>query len=192
MPSKPPVPPASLQHEIGKRQPFDFPEQEAHLNILRTAGCLAMAFERLFRAHGLSEATYNALRILRGHTEHTSGSRSICDGKHDRAAALPAGGRDGVPSQTIGEQLIAQVPDVTRLVDRLVERGLAERHRIDQDRRVVLVRITKAGLDLLAKLDGPVRELHLAQLGHMSRRDLQQLSQLLVKARAKIGRESQG
>lgn len=186
MSSKPSGPSTGLQHEIGKRQPFDFPEQEAHLNLLRTAGCLAMAFERLFRAHGLSEATYNALRILRGHTEHTAGPRSICDGKHDRAAALPNGGRDGVPSQTIGEQLIAQVPDVTRLVDRLVERGLAERHRIDQDRRVVLVRITKAGLDLLAKLDQPVRELHLAQLGHMSRRDLQQLSQLLVKARAKV------
>lgn len=159
MPGGSPSPSRSLQHEIGKKRPFDSAEQEAHLNIQRSAACLAMPFERLFREHGLSEATYNALRILRGH--------------------LPA----GVPSQTIGEHLIAQVPDVTRLVDRLVASGLAERCRIEADRRVVMVKITKAGLDLLGKLDKPVRELHAMQLGHLSPAELSQLSRLLVKAR---------
>lgn len=159
------MPARTLQQEIGKKHPFDSPEQEAHLNILRSAACLAMPFQRLFRAHGLSEATYNALRILRGHNSGKGG---------------------GVPSQTIGDNLIAQVPDITRLVDRLVESGLAERCRIDEDRRVVMVKITKAGLELLAKLDKPVRELHAAQLGHMSKRELQQLSELLVKARSPL------
>ena len=148
-----------LRSEIGKKKPFDLPEEEAHLNMLRTGSLLDAGFAKLFRPHGLTEATYNALRILRGH--------------------LPA----GVPSQTIGEHLIAQVPDVTRLVDRLVASGLAERCRIEADRRVVMVKITKAGLDLLGKLDKPVRELHAMQLGHLSPAELSQLSRLLVKAR---------
>jgi DNA-binding MarR family transcriptional regulator len=173
-PHQPPTSPAasrSLAEEIGKRHGFESPEQEAYLNILRTSMCLATDFERLFRTHGLSEATYNALRILRGHYKPGNGG---------------GGGGGGVPSQTIGKQLITNVPDVTRLVDRLVDAGLAERCRIEADRRVVMVKITKAGLDLLAKLDRPLRELHIKQLGHMGRRELEQLSQLLVKARQRM------
>lgn len=161
-----PKPAPSLAQEIGKRNSFDSPEQEAFLNILRTSACLSTEFERLFRSHGLSGATYNALRILRGH--HRAGSTS------------------GVPSQTIGKQLVTNVPDVTRLVDRLVGAGLADRCRIEDDRRVVMVRITRAGLDLLARLDKPLRELHEAQLGHLGRRDLEELSRLLVKARQRV------
>ena len=175
MPRKPAARPQSLQEEIGKKHPFDSPEQEAHLNVMRTAGCLAMDFERLFRTHGLSEATYNALRIIRGH----------CAGAKEEEE----GGGGGVPSQTIGKQLIAQVPDVTRLVDRLVECKLVERARVESDRRMVMVKITRAGLDLLAKLDKPLRELHTRQLGHMSRRELEQLSGLLTKARGRVDGE---
>lgn len=162
-------PAPSLAHEIGKRHPFDSPEQEAFLNILRTAACLSTEFERLFRSHGLSGATYNALRILRGHHRPGPGS--------------------GVPSQTIGGQLVTNVPDVTRLVDRLVGAGLAERCRIDEDRRVVMVKITRAGLDLLARLDKPLRDLHESQLGHLGRKELDELSRLLVKARSRVDPE---
>lgn len=157
MPDRPPPP--SLQHEIGKKKPFDVPEQEAALNIVRTAALLTCETHRFFKSYKLTEASYNALRILRGH--HPT----------------------GVPSQTIGEQLIAQVPDVTRLVDRLVQQKLAERTRIDSDRRVVIVRITKQGLDLLARIDKPLIALHLQQLGHLTRAELTDLSRLLTKAR---------
>lgn len=153
----------TLQHEIGKKLPFESPAQEATLNIVRTASVLGVDFARFFRGRGLSDAQFNALRILRGH--HPS----------------------GVPSQTIGEQLIAQVPDVTRLVDRLVEAGWAQRHRTSEDRRVVLVCITKAGLDLLSKLDKPILEIHDRQLAHMTKAELKELSRLLVKARHSEG-----
>jgi DNA-binding MarR family transcriptional regulator len=154
----------TLQHEIGKRSPFETPEQEAFLNVIRTASLLTAGFQRLFRAHRLSESTYNALRILRG------------------AAGDPSS-RGGRTCSQIGAQLVAQVPDVTRLIDRLEELGLAERVRCEEDRRVVYVRITRSGTDLLAALDAPVLELHKSQLGHMSRQELAELSRLLVKAR---------
>jgi DNA-binding MarR family transcriptional regulator len=164
----------TLQHEIGKRKPFDAPEQEAFLNLIRTASVLSAGFQRLFRAHKLSESTYNALRILRG------------------AAADPES-RGVHTCSEIGEHLVTQVPDVTRLIDRLEELGLAERVRCEEDRRVVHVKITRKGLEVLARLDEPVLELHRAQLAHLSRAELGELSRLLTKARRhEAGGESPG
>ena len=55
--------------------------------------------------------------------------------------------------------MINRDPDITRLVDRLERRGLAARSREGHDRRVITTRITPAGLELLATLDGPSRSL---------------------------------
>ncbi len=155
-----------LQEEIKKKKPFDAPEEEAYLNLLRTVGVLFVDFERLFKAHGVSEPQYNVLRILRG-----------------------VGG-DGLPSTDIAGRMITRVPDVTRLVDRLEAAGLVERARTSQDRRVVLVKITPKGLGLLAGLDQPVTDLHREQLGHLTRRELADLSRLLVKARQRPGSDT--
>jgi DNA-binding MarR family transcriptional regulator len=164
-----------LARALGKQKPFEDPEVETFLSIVRTASALSAPIERLFRGHGLSAATYNVLRILRGamlscqkHGPHDSHDRSV---RHGRAC------------HEIGEQMVTQVPDITRLVDRLEEAGLVERCRCDQDRRVVYVRITSAGLKLLAKLDEPLLALHKAQLAHMSRADLARLCALLEAAR---------
>lgn len=142
-----------------QQQPFEAPEQEAYLNLLRTANWLEAEFNRLFKRQGLSHATYNILRILRGHR----GQPLSCS--------------------AIGEQMVTQVPDVTRLIDRLEQRGLVSRERTPTDRRVVMVQISEAGLGLLAELDEPVAALHRQQLGHLTRRELDQLSAMLVKAR---------
>jgi DNA-binding MarR family transcriptional regulator len=152
----------TLKDEIGKRGPFDSPEQEAYLNLLRTFTVLEEPIGRLLKSRGLSEATYNTLRILRG---------------EQRA------GNDGVSCNVIGERLISRVPDVTRLVDRLERKGLAKRSRAKEDRRVVRISITARGLDLLEKLDRPLMDAHKRQLEHMSREELVELNRLLVKAR---------
>jgi len=157
--------PTTLKDELGKRHPFQTPEMETHLNLLRTTTTLAAAFDHLFKEHGLSESTYNILRILRGQSQ-------------DRHAN-PA----GVPCQLISRHLVARLPDVTRLVDRLEKSGLAKRSRTPADRRVVLVGITKKGLDLLAKLDQPTLNLHKSQLKHMTKSELADLNRLLNKAR---------
>ncbi len=166
-----PPPFTGLQHEIGKKHPFDLPEQEAYLNLIRTASSLNVEFERFFREHGLSEATYNALRILRGATlgPDAPGKRACSE---------------------IGDQMIAQVPDVTRVVDRIESMGLAQRCRCVQDRRVVYVKITRKGLDLLASIDEALLALHRDQLGHLSRKELAELNRLLVKARRRQDAET--
>ena len=150
---------AKLQAEIKKKRPFESPAEEAYLNLVRTYGVLEADFVRLFKQHGISEPKYNVLRILRG-----------------------AGG-DGLPSLEIASRMITRVPDVTRIVDRLETQGLVKRERTTADLRVVLVSLTKKGLDLLAKLDEPTRQIHCQQLQHLNKTELSELSRLLEKAR---------
>lgn len=135
--------------------------------MVRTASVLGVDFARLFRRHGLSEATYNVLRILRG----AHGGRGAADLPPPR------------PCHEIGAMMIAPVPDVTRLIDRLSRQGLATRCRTPDDRRKVLVRITRQGLERLAALDRATLDLHRRQLGHMTRAELSALTRLLEKAR---------
>lgn len=148
-----------LQAELRKKRPFDVPEEEAFLNLARTLESLAAPFEQLFRSRGISGSQYNVLRILRG-----------------------VGG-EGLPCSEIAAQMVSRDPDITRLVDRLEKAGLVERVRVARDRRVILVRVTPAGLKLVNELDRPLIELHRKQMGHMTRAELTELSRLLVKAR---------
>jgi DNA-binding MarR family transcriptional regulator len=148
----------ALRDEIKKREPFECPEQEAALNVARTADHLAADFARLFKEYAISGSQYNVLRILRGEGE-------------------------ALPCQEIAARMITQLPDITRLVDRLEAAGLVKRARTRADRRVVLIQITPRGLQLLAKLDEPVLALHRRQLGHLSRDEIAELNRLLEKAR---------
>ena len=124
---------------------FDSPQQEVYLNLWRTYDRLRMLEDELFSRHDLTAQQYNALRLLRGRA-----SRRRC-----RRWCWPA-------------RLVSHAPDITRLVDRLEERGLVVRERMPDNRRVVQVGITEAGLALLKELDQPVRECHQKQLGHLS------------------------
>jgi len=80
-------------------------------------------------------------------------------------------------------RLVSRAPDITRLLDKLNERGLVDRERRADNRRVVHVGITDAGLALLDRLAEEVRECHVRQLGHMSAEEMATLVELLRKAR---------
>jgi len=149
----------NLAKELKKRHRFDCKEQETALNLYRTASLISEPHDRLFKSHGISSPLYNILRILRGNAE-------------------------GLPCSEIGAQMVTRVPDTTRLIDRLVRQDFVERSRGDQDRRVVKVRITDAGLSLLKQLDKPVLDLHRQSLGHLTPAELEELNRLLEKARS--------
>jgi DNA-binding MarR family transcriptional regulator len=70
------------------------------------------------------------------------------------------------------------------MLDRLEERGLIARSRSTNDRRAVLVTIRPAGLALLDRIAGPLRQCHQRQLGHLSAAELESLIALLRSARA--------
>ncbi len=150
-----------LQQELRKKRPFESPEQEAILNILRTNDQIQNRFGRLFREFDLTSSQYNVLRILRG------------EGKP-------------MPCLEIGDRMIQVVPAMTGLLDRLEKQGLVHRERCTQDRRVVYVTLTESARDLLKRMDGPVKELHKQLIGHLTQPELKELSRLLEKARISV------
>jgi DNA-binding MarR family transcriptional regulator len=138
---------------------FDTPEQEVFLNLWRTYDCLRALEDELFSQYELTAQQYNALRLLK--------------------AARPG----SLPTLVLASRLVSRAPDITRLLDRLEDRGLVRRHRPAENRRQVLVTITDAGMVLLRQLAGPVRECAARQLGHLSTEQKQQLTALLRAAR---------
>lgn len=160
------MPASQLQRELGKKQPFNSPEEEAILNILRTNDQYENRFGRLFREYGLTDSQYNVLRILRG-----EGRPMQC--------------------QEIVERMLQVVPALTGLVDRLQAQGYVKRERSTEDRRVVYVAVTKKAVALLKKIDQPLDELQQRLIGHLSQAELKQLTRLLEKARQSLEGETQ-
>ena len=150
---------AKLQHDLKKKRPFESPEEEAALNIVRTSDQLQIRFMRLLREFGLtSPSQYNILRILRGEGQP-------------------------LPILEIASRTITVVPAITGLIDRLERAGFVHRLRCEEDRRVIHVALTDKGTKTLADLDGPLLALHRKLLGNLSRGDLKDLIQLLEKLR---------
>jgi len=147
--------PRGLQAEIKQTRPFSGPAQEAYLSLLRTADKLQTSVESELKKYGLTGTQYNALRILRG------------------------AGAEGLPCSEIGERMITHDPDITRLLNRLQERGLAERARCKKDRRVIYGKITPEGLKLLKEIDAPLEKFGHELLGHVRAAELRKLIDLL-------------
>ena len=148
----------NLQRELKKKQPFESPEIEAILNLMRTADQFENRFGRLFRQYGLTSSQYNVLRILRGEG-------------------------NPMPSLEIADRMVQVVPAITGLIDRLEKQELVQRRRCSEDRRIVYVELTGKAIKLLKQMDKPDIELHKQLIGHLTRKELKELSRLLVKAR---------
>src|SRR5262245_11544266 len=104
-----------IQQEIKQTKPIRLMEEEVSLNLARTADLVAQRFvSEVLKPHNLSPTQYNVLRILRG------------------------AGADGVNCKDIGSRMLTREPDITRMMDRLEQRGLILRDRAKEDRRVVI------------------------------------------------------
>jgi|SRR5579864_8458016 len=148
-----------LREELLQSKPFRNLPEEAILNVWRTGDFVAHQLHQLLKTHHLSQTQYNVLRILRG------------------------AGKEGLPCGEIGGRMLTRDPDVTRLMDRLVKQGTASRTRQRNDRRVIIARITPAGMSLLEEIDPLVGQLIDGMLGHMKTARLETLIQLLEEVR---------
>ena len=127
--SKPRSVPRSVAEEIGQQRPFPGIGQEVLVTLLRTTDEVRRYLARILESEGVTLQQYNVLRILRG------------------------AGEAGLPTLEIGRRMLEQQPGVTRLVDRLVSKGLVQRERDPQDRRRVVCRLEGEGSEILARLD---------------------------------------
>jgi len=138
---------------------FDSLAQEVYLSLWRTYDRLKAFEDELFSDYGLSAQQYNTLRLLE--------------------AAAPT----AITVQHLADKLISRAPDMTRLLDRLEDRGWIARLRPPENRRVVQVTLTPSGQSLLEALSLKVQACHSRQLGHLTKTQQQQLIQLLAAAR---------
>jgi DNA-binding MarR family transcriptional regulator len=155
---------STVGEEILQTRDFATMEEEMLVSLLRTTDVLQERFEHMIRPFNISMTQYNVLRILRG---------------------AGAGGRT---CGEIGERMIAREPDVTRLLERMDKAGLIRRTRDSKDRRVVMTRITNAGLKLLDELEPKLRELD-GLLKPMGERKIETTLRLLDEVRAHVRQE---
>ena len=123
-----------LAREIRQTKPFALVEEEALLNLARTAEALTRKTGEVMKQFEISATQYNVLRILRG------------------------AGKDGLTCSQIGERMVTFDPDITRLIDRLEKRGLVERERCTRTGAMVFTRIVRPGLDFLAESTRPLQQ----------------------------------
>jgi DNA-binding MarR family transcriptional regulator len=150
---------ADLRDELRQARPFRSLQQEAQLNVVRTAAVLLDRLEQVMKQGGITVAQYNVLRILHG--------------------AEP----DGLCRNEIRDRMVTRMPDMTRLLDRMEEAGLVARARESQDRRMVNTRLTTKGRRLLQELEPEVDAEHQRRFGHVSDEDSRRLIALLTSVR---------
>lgn len=101
---------------------------KAVINIRHTSNFIGVFYNRQLDEFGLTLAQFNILRILRGAGEKLS-------------------------VKTIKERMLEKSPNTTRLIDKLIVKNQVERIRGNDDRRIVYVKITQQGRDVLAQID---------------------------------------
>lgn len=131
--------------------------EDAFVSMACAYDRLAWGVTELLREYDLSMQQFNALRILRG--------------------ARP----ERLPCQEIASRMLNRDPDVTRLIDRLEKAELVERERSTDDRRVILVGISRQGLERLAQIDAPLQALHERQFADLKANEARALTAMLQR-----------
>jgi DNA-binding MarR family transcriptional regulator len=156
----------SIYDEIRQSRKFDRPEQEAAVALLRTADLLRTRIEAALKPHGISPEQYNVLRILRGAEGHRHRTLDILS------------------------RMIARAPNITRLIDKLAAKKLVSRCPGEGDRRVVVVQLTRAGLDFVQQVTSMVDSLDVAAFSTLKPGQVAALIRLLDLVRAGARREA--
>jgi len=111
---------------------FHSDQEKAFVNLIHTAAHFESLFNNFIKDFGLSPQQYNVLRILRGQYPNT------------------------ILGGDLQKRMIHKTSNATRLVDKLLEKGLVIREKNSDDKRQILVSINQQGLKFLAKLDAEV------------------------------------
>ncbi|WP_298370407.1 MarR family transcriptional regulator [uncultured Lutibacter sp.] len=146
---------AEFSKEINSK--FANERVKAMLNIKFTANYLDNIGSKYLKPFKISEQQYNILRILRG-----------AKGK--------------ITVKTVKDRMVQKSPNSTRLMDKLCDKGLIERERCENDRRVVYVKISEKGLRLLDEINLDDFD---SYLNNLSEKEAKQLNELLDKFREK-------
>ncbi len=132
------------------------------MSLLRTADEARRYMESILEPEDVTLQQYNVLRILRG------------------------AGATGLPTLEVGRRMIEKQPGVTRLIDRLVRKGLVDRLQDPEDRRRMLCTLTSEGLALLTRIDLRVDEADARFRAGLTPEILETLIRLLGESRVAL------
>jgi DNA-binding MarR family transcriptional regulator len=147
----------SIEEDIQSTN-FEDNYHKAVINISYTYGWLNNTFKCKFEKHKLTNQQFNVLRILRG--------------QYPKPATV----------NLIKERMIDKMSDASRIVDRLVQKGLVSRCTNNQDRRAVDIRISEEGMKVLAIMDKEFKTKDVLK-NNLTDEEATQLSALLDKLR---------
>jgi MarR family transcriptional regulator, 2-MHQ and catechol-resistance regulon repressor len=137
---------------------FRNPRQKAGINLIYTIAWMREKTKAIFDSEDITPQQFNILRILRG--------------------SFP----DPLSTLQIRERMLEKMSDTSRIVDRLITKGLVKKITCKNDRRLVDVIITDKGKKMLERLDARQDEID-GVLGNLSEKDANILSDLLDKLR---------
>jgi DNA-binding MarR family transcriptional regulator len=149
---------ASLETHL-KSKPIEDPHMRAVLNIMVTGAWLQGRMNALLKPHGLTEPQFNVLRILRG----------------QRGASMNL--------YEISDRMVHPTSNVSRIIDKLLEKGWAQRKACEENRRRVDISITPAGLQLLESVQPSLDLEFKSYAARLSAQNAQQLSDALEAVR---------
>jgi DNA-binding MarR family transcriptional regulator len=135
------------------------PSEQVVIGMMRAGWALESRIDKFFSEYGITLLQYNVLRIC--YVRDAEGT--------------------GIPSGTFGAVLMKLVPDISRLIDRLVNAGLMERLPSPTDRRVVLIRLTQRGYDLIETTHPLLLEHNRTLFDHMSEAEMEKLAKGLAR-----------
>ena len=134
------------------------PHLKAIINIELTNGWQCNIQDNFFKSYQLSHQQYNIMRILRGQYP------------------------EGVSVNDIKRRMIDKMSNVSRLVEKLKQKGYVERVECASDRRVVFVHLTDTGSSILAEIDKTIG-INLAAFSRITVEEAEELSRILEKLR---------
>ncbi|MEO6220933.1 MAG: MarR family transcriptional regulator, partial [Ginsengibacter sp.] len=131
--------------------------QKGIINLIYTYNWMNEKMKKVFDKEGITGQQYNILRILRG-------------------AGKP------ISTLQIRERMLDKMSDTSRIVDRLIAKGLVKKGTCKTDRRLVDVMITDKGKKMLERLDQRQDDLDNI-IGNLNEKEAATLSELLDKIR---------
>jgi DNA-binding MarR family transcriptional regulator len=146
-----------IEEEIQSNK-FEDNYHKAVINISYTYGWLNNAFRGQFEKYNLTPQQFNVLRILRG--------------QYPKPATV----------NLLKERMLDKMSDASRIVDRLVQKGLVSRCTNTKDRRAVDIRISDAGMAVLTKMDAEFKTKDILK-NNLTEEEAAALSSLLDKLR---------
>jgi DNA-binding MarR family transcriptional regulator len=146
-----------IEQVIQQQKPFRNASQKAIINLIYTTNWVTDRIKSILKPYGITMQQYNVLRILRGAGEPISTS-------------------------VIRERMLDKMSDTSRMVDRLHQKGLVMRTPCPDDKRLVDVRLSVRGRQLIDELDRLDRQIDQV-LDGLSEEEARQLSRLLDKIR---------